>query len=184
MTVLFANTSTTQRKYVLDIGGSRHITFVDGRYSTTDKDVIKRIMQRPDFRAQQITLVSDPKQVAEYLAGQEPDYLDIETVEGVSDEGIMKLVEHFDIPQKEPGVARYSMVGLAVDDYVSDVINTYPLTEPKQDYLELALSEGLVKKNGAWFYLTNGSDTKFHGPKTTRAWLETHYKELKLQGIQ
>ena len=182
MQVLFANTSTTQRKYVLDIG-IRHITFVDGRYSTTDKDVIKRIMTRPDFRSRQIILVSDAKAVADYLAGTEPDYLDMEAVESISDEGVVKLANYFDLPQKEASIARYAMINLPVDDYVSDVINLYPKTEQKEDYLTLALGEGLIEKNGAWYMLKNGSGLKFHGPRAASAWMNDHYKELKLQGV-
>lgn len=180
MTVLFANKSVNQRYYRLDIG-DRLINFVDGKFHTTDKEVISKIMTSEAFRKyKEIVLVTDERVVSDYLDGVQNSYIQKEDVANLSDEGLLKLAEGNDISSRAPGIIRVSVVGLPMNDYNSTIINKFQKLAKEKDLLDRALEAGVLEQKGAW-YLTPNGETKLQGKRQAEIWIEDNKEILELE---
>lgn len=179
MTVLFGNKSAKQRYYRLDIGDGRKINFVDGKYSTTDKDIIAGIMATQAYRKyKEIVLVSDERLVSDYLDGTESSYITKEDLANLSDEGLLKLAEGNNLSARAPGTIRVSAIGLPMDDYNSSIIAKYQKAEDQENLLDLALEQGVLEQKGAWFMTPNG-ETKLQGKRQAEIWIEDNKEILE-----
>lgn len=122
-----------KNRYTLQVDGYGTIYFNKGTKVTQDKELIKKLINHPNYKRNDFTLVSNEEVVAQYLEGDTPDALTEEILDNVSRQGILELGEELQSRQSQPALIKIEIVGEPITDKVRQIIDYYKLDKNKED---------------------------------------------------
>lgn len=134
MQVIFSTKSKNQNRYTIsNIEGYGKIFFMGGALTTTDKGLIKRLLNHPLYARGDFKLVTNEKLVADYLDGEMSDMITEEIVEDLSLQGVKELGKALGTKSEQPALIKIEAVGKPITNIIQDIIDFYSLSEEEQE---------------------------------------------------
>jgi ribosomal protein S17E len=141
MTVIFSTKSGSQNRYTInnlwgtDDKGEKvnfgQVYFRKGVLTTSDKELIKALMQYGGYFRGDYDLVTNPEEVANYLDGEESDILTKEILDTISIEGIKKLGKLLGAKKEQPTLIKIEIEGSPITNSVQELLDFYFTNENK-----------------------------------------------------
>lgn len=158
--------------------GDVNIVVKNGVYNTTKKREIEAILSSELYQRQECWLVTDPDKVNEYLGGLEEDVLTKEVVDNLSNDVLVELAHKLSLREKLlHNIIRRQLLGRPITDVVREVLQRASI-DTSIDWVEQALQDGVIVKNGAWYSTTNeyeGESFKSNKKDTVYKFAYNHY---------
>lgn len=130
MTVIFQTKSKTQNRYsISNIPGFGKVFFPKGVKTTSDKDLVKALLNHPLYDRGDYFLVSNEEMVVNYLEGGEPDVLTEDLLNGLSRQGIKELGTLLSARSEQPSLIKYEIVNKPITTEVQQILDFYTLSE-------------------------------------------------------
>lgn len=148
MQVIFATKSKNQNRYSINnIPGFGRMIFDKGVKITTDKGLIKALLNHKLYERGDFYLVSNEEMVANYLDGKLKDKLTKELLDGLSIQGLKELGRHTKCKSEQPSLIKVEALGKPITNKVQEILDTYTVKEsfrekPKEP------EEFIVKRSG------------------------------------
>src|SRR5690625_8048653 len=124
--------SAAKNSFVMTHDDGSVTKFRSGRFRTADKKEIDKIMSSPNFIGGEGKLTSKLDLVADYLDGKDPDRFKFADLDAISDEGVLKLSEHFSVSHAQRGDKAALIKRIVVGEYVDEKANESRRTSQKQ----------------------------------------------------
>jgi hypothetical protein len=158
MEVYFASTPTTGNGSAFHKIGKTQKTFRKGIYKTTDKEEIIEIISSEIYKRGEVKLVTDHQLVDNYLGGEDPDYLTMDVLNKVSDEGLKALGREYRTKNTIlPNIIKAELNKQPLTDVAMQIITAHPTktkpitTEAKREHVEGLVEAGRIDKVGVWY---------------------------------
>jgi len=155
--------------------------FRSGRFRTADKKEIDKIMSSPNFIGGEVKLTSKLDLVADYLDGKDPDKFKFADLDAISDEGLLKLSEHFRLNPSQtgnkPSLIKRILVGEYLDEKANEIVRTHQKQLKDEALLDKLIEEGKITFKSPW-YTYGEEDTKTRDKQEVMTWANENAKEL------
>lgn len=157
MNVQFATKNPIAGSYIITGETSNSVLFfTQGFYETNEKDLIKQIMKTPQFKREEIVLVTDEDLVTDYLYDESrQDFFTEELLKTVSDDGVKLLGLHFKVKMKDPRLIRLALVDTPISNIAEEIISQNPYEE-EIDLVAEAINAGDIVYNKPWYKSKDG----------------------------
>lgn len=123
MEVIFrAQSHNSSRIGPMKVNG-RKFTIDNGKETVTDKELIKGLMSHSFYQRGHFYMDSDPKLVNDYLANnEEPDYIDEDYLQKVSNDAILRLGEICGCRNEFPELIKNELRNEPITDAIAEVV--------------------------------------------------------------
>jgi len=151
MDVAFRFTNGARRAAHM-VNGYR-INSKSGTYVTSKKEIVESLLSSDLMRRSEIVMLTDANLVNNYLAGDEPDYLDRELLLRLPDQCVVELATMLNLKfPNQVMIARAEMNGQPITDAVKRIIDYYKVEgDVVEDIIEKGKADGLIEQNRQWY---------------------------------
>jgi hypothetical protein len=156
---------------------NKEYKFNKGVRNVTSKEEIELLMSTSLFERGELQLVTPPEVVARYLEGEDPDVLDTETLNSITEEGIRMLAKLYNTREKNlVALIKPQLRGKSVTDDAQEIIDKYakPDQSTAEIKLESAIKDGTVIHAKPW-YKTSDDSFKTKNKQEILKWVENNY---------
>ncbi|MFP8488753.1 hypothetical protein ACKGJO_06585 [Gracilimonas sp. Q87] len=123
MDVYFASKNPNQNRIGPLLVNGVKISFHRGSYKTTDKNEIAGLLSHPFYKRGRYELVSDPEKVSQYLENdEEPDYIDKDYIDKVSNDAIKEIGEVVGTKNTFPALIKSELVGEPITSAIEKIV--------------------------------------------------------------
>lgn len=142
MQVIFTTKSKNQNRFTIsNVKGHGKIWFNKGVLPTTDKDLIRKLMNHPLYERGDFILETNEELVANYLDGKEADRLTEGLLNKLSIEGVKKLGKLLSAKSEQPTLIKVEAEGKPITNEVQEILDFYTikdeeLEKPKENKTE------------------------------------------------
>lgn len=134
MQVIFNTKSKTQNRYTISsVPGFGKLFFPKGALTTTDKDLIRALLNHPLYERGDYELVTNEQMVADYLDGKQSDTITQEIIDGLSLQGIKELGKVLNTKSEQPALIKAEVLGKPITNRAQEVIDFYGLKESAKE---------------------------------------------------
>lgn len=148
MQVIFATKSKNQNRYTISrIPGHGKIWFDKGVKSTTDKDLIKKLLNNKLYERGDYHLVTNEEIVAKYLDGEYSDKLTKELIENLTLQGVKELGKILHTKSEQPTLIKVEAEGKPITNAVQEVLDFYSLNKEEKEPVKEKKTETIEAKN-------------------------------------
>lgn len=150
MQVIFATKSKTQNRYTIsNVEGHGKIWFKNGAKSTTDKDLIKKLLNHPLYERGDYQLITNEEIVAKYLDGDYSDKLTEELINNLTLQGVKELGSVLNTKSTQPALIKVEAEGKPITNAVQEVLDYYSMTDEDKEAPKEKKTETIeVKQSG------------------------------------
>lgn len=169
MQVIFQTKSKTQNRYTIhNVDGFGKVYFPKGVKVTTDKELIKTLLNHPLYERGDFGLVSNEELVGKYLDGVKPDSLTEETLDSLSLQGVKELGKVLKTKSEQPTLIKVEAKGKPITNKVQEVLDFYSLKEEetketKEPEEFVAKTSGDMKAQEAIEYIVTTDKSNLKG---------------------
>jgi hypothetical protein len=137
MQVIFATRSKNQNRYTIsNVPGHGKIWFDKGVKSTTDKDLIKKLLNHTLYERGDYELVTNEEMVAKYLEGEYADKLTDELLDNLSLQGVKELGKAIATKSSQPVLIKAEAKGKPITNKVQEILDFYTVKEEERKPVE------------------------------------------------
>lgn len=138
MNVVFRSKSTSQNRFTITDSQFGKLFFDKGVFRTSDKDMIKKLLNHPLKKRGEIVLETNAELVGKYLEGEEPDKLTREVLDTVSRQGIIELGKVLVSSETHPALIKEEIIGQPITEEVQEIVDFYLVKkEPEKEKAEV-----------------------------------------------
>lgn len=123
--------------------------FKKGVKMTSDKDLIRALLQHEGYSRGDFELITNKDVVADYLEGVEPDKITKEILDNISIEGVRKLGKLLSARNEQPALIKIEIVGSPITSRVQELLNFYETkyNKPQEPQSEIEQFESKHSKD-------------------------------------
>ena len=134
MQVVFATKSKNQNRYTIsNVEGFGKIYFNKGALTTTDKDLIRTLLNHKLYQRGDYQLITNEKLVADYLDGNMSDKITEDILNNLSLQGIKELGKALACKSEQPALIKAEALGKPITNIAQEVIDYYSLSEEETE---------------------------------------------------
>lgn len=141
MRVIFQSKYKDQNRYVINGVEGYGKLYLDPALVTSDKNLIRKLINHPLKRRGDYYMVSNEELVAKYLEGDEPEKLTREVLDTMTLEGIVELGKVYKAQERQPVLIKEELIGYPIYEKAEEIINFYRKAKKSLDNVKEDVKE-------------------------------------------
>lgn len=125
--------SDVKNRYTVQVEGYGTVYFNKGTKITQDKELIKKLLNHPNYERNDYRLVTNDDVVAKYLEGDDPDQLTREILDNITRQGIVELGKALHCRQNQPTLLKIELEGKPINNKVLEILDFYKIEKNKDE---------------------------------------------------
>lgn len=166
---------------------SGEVKFDRGRFTTANKEVIKKLLNSHEMERGDITNVTPIENINDYLEGDDPDKLTEEVLRNVNPDGLRRIATHLKVGGHGgyPEVIIHKVKGKYIDNHIAEILEEFKSEDAVENLLEEGKSAGVITYDKPWYKFkpvdAEDKDSTAIGRSEAEVekWCVEHKEELK-----